>query len=130
MLRMARHAHELTGEDGSVWPAAWRLNCVANGRIHREGPFEKLWISLGRRRGCSLGAALDVYHTYFGHDRRARPNRCNTGRSSARTSPTRRFVPCSTRTAIRITRDAAGGPGRRRSPRCCRSKVGGTLPTD
>jgi carbamoyltransferase len=42
------------------------LNCVANGRLLREGPFEQIWIqpSAGDA-GCALGAALDVYHTYF-----------------------------------------------------------------
>src|SRR5262249_4725881 len=44
MLRMARHAHRLTDEKNLCLAGGVALNCVANGRLHREGPFEKIWI--------------------------------------------------------------------------------------
>src|SRR5262249_55057332 len=66
MLRMCRHAHELTGEKKLCLAGGVALNCVANGRLLREGPFEDLWIQpAAGDSGCSLGVALDVWHTYF-----------------------------------------------------------------
>jgi len=70
MLRMARHAHRLTGEKNLCLAGGVALNCVANGRLLREGPFEDIWIQpAAGDAGCALGAALDTYHTYFGKER-------------------------------------------------------------
>ncbi|GIS58987.1 MAG: hypothetical protein CM1200mP2_12120 [Planctomycetaceae bacterium] len=44
MLRMARHVHEVTGMDHLCLAGGVALNCVANGRVLREGPFEQVWI--------------------------------------------------------------------------------------
>ncbi len=72
MLRMARHAHKLTGEERLCLAGGVALNCVANGRLLREGPFKDIWIQpAAGDSGCALGAALDVYHTYFDRDRHA-----------------------------------------------------------
>ncbi|HKA40325.1 MAG TPA: carbamoyltransferase N-terminal domain-containing protein, partial [Burkholderiales bacterium] len=78
MLRMARTAHRLTGETKLCLAGGVALNCVANGRLLREGPFDDLWIQpAAGDSGGALGAALDVYHTYFGGprplERNARP---------------------------------------------------------
>lgn len=70
MLRMARHAKQLTGYDKLCLAGGVALNCVANGRVLREGPFEDIWIQpAAGDAGCALGAALDAYHTYFGKER-------------------------------------------------------------
>jgi carbamoyltransferase len=70
MLRMARHAKALTGESKLCMAGGVALNCVANGRILREGPFEAVWIQpAAGDAGCALGAALDVHHHYFGNPR-------------------------------------------------------------
>ncbi len=71
VLRMARHAHEVTGGETKLCLAGGvALNCVANGRLLREGPFEDIWIQpAAGDAGGALGAALDVYHTYFGKPR-------------------------------------------------------------
>jgi len=75
MLRMARHAHTLTGERTLCLSGGVALNCVANGRILREGPFEHLWIQpAAGDAGSALGAALDVYHNYFDRPRVRRAN--------------------------------------------------------
>jgi carbamoyltransferase len=67
MLRMARTAHRLTGEAKLCLAGGVALNCVANGRLLREMSFEDIWIQpAAGDAGCALGAALDVYHTYFG----------------------------------------------------------------
>jgi carbamoyltransferase len=70
MLRMARHAHKETGERNLCLAGGVALNCVGNGRILREGPFERVWIQpAAGDAGGSLGAALSVWHQYLGHAR-------------------------------------------------------------
>jgi carbamoyltransferase len=65
MLAMARHAHELTGERNLCLAGGVALNCVGNGRILREGPFEKIWIQpAAGDAGGALGAALLGWHIY------------------------------------------------------------------
>jgi len=59
MLRAARHAHERTGMKNLVLAGGVALNCVGNGRILREGPFENIWIQpAAGDAGGALGAAL------------------------------------------------------------------------
>ena len=75
MLRMARHAHELTGERNLCLAGGVALNCVGNGRILREGPFEKIWIQpAAGDAGGALGAALLGWHHYREQPRVARAN--------------------------------------------------------
>jgi carbamoyltransferase len=71
MLRMARHVHRRTGEKNLCLAGGVALNCVGNGRILREGPFERVWIQpAAGDAGGSLGAALSVWHQYLGNERR------------------------------------------------------------
>ncbi|HST52788.1 MAG TPA: carbamoyltransferase [Pyrinomonadaceae bacterium] len=70
MLRMARHAHRETGEKNLCLAGGVALNCVGNGRILREGPFENIWIQpAAGDAGGSLGAALSVWYQYLGNRR-------------------------------------------------------------
>lgn len=70
MLRMARHAHKETGERNLCLAGGVALNCVGNGRILREGPFENVWIQpAAGDAGGSLGAALSVWYQYLGNAR-------------------------------------------------------------
>jgi carbamoyltransferase len=63
ILRMARHLHKVTGERSLCMAGGVALNCVANGRLLREGPFENVWIQpAAGDAGGSLGAALLVWH--------------------------------------------------------------------
>jgi carbamoyltransferase len=72
MLRMARHVHAQTGERNLVLAGGVALNCVGNGRLLREGPFEKIWIQpASGDAGGALGAALAVWHEYLGNPRTA-----------------------------------------------------------
>jgi carbamoyltransferase len=72
MLRMARHVHRETGERNLCLAGGVALNCVGNGRILREGPFERVWIQpAAGDAGGSLGAALSVWHQYLGNARDA-----------------------------------------------------------
>jgi len=82
MLRMAREAKRLTGETRLCLAGGVALNCVANGRLLREGPFEDIWIQpAAGDAGCALGAALDVYHTYYARDRKFQPGSSAQGGS-------------------------------------------------
>src|SRR5215213_1423076 len=71
MLRMAQHVHRETGERNLCLAGGVALNCVGNGRILREGPFENVWVQpAAGDAGGSLGAALSVWHQYLGNGRR------------------------------------------------------------
>jgi carbamoyltransferase len=70
MLRMARHVHKETGEKKLVLAGGVALNCVGNGRILREGPFEDIWIQpAAGDAGGALGAALFAWYAYLGNAR-------------------------------------------------------------
>ena len=63
MLRCARHLHERTGMKNLVMAGGVALNCVGNGRILREGPFENVWIQpAAGDAGGALGAALFIWY--------------------------------------------------------------------
>jgi carbamoyltransferase len=71
MLRMARHVHRETGEKSLCLAGGVALNCVGNGRILREGPFERVWVQpAAGDAGGSLGAALSVWYQYLGNERK------------------------------------------------------------
>ncbi len=70
MLEAAVFAHELTGAKNLVMAGGVALNCVGNGRILREGPFDELWIQpAAGDAGGALGAALFVWHQLLGNER-------------------------------------------------------------
>jgi carbamoyltransferase len=63
MLRAARHAHRLTGARNLAMAGGVALNCVANGKLLRNGPFERVWVQpAAGDAGGALGAALLVWH--------------------------------------------------------------------
>jgi carbamoyltransferase len=63
VLKQVAHASRLTGEKNLCLAGGVALNCVANGRILREGPFENIWIQpAAGDAGGALGAALHVWH--------------------------------------------------------------------
>lgn len=68
VLRMANHAFDVTGEKNLCLAGGVALNCVANGVVLREGPFENIWIQpAAGDAGGALGAAMSVWHTV--HDK-------------------------------------------------------------
>ncbi|MBA3606966.1 MAG: carbamoyltransferase [Chthoniobacterales bacterium] len=74
MLRMARHAHALTKSPHLCLAGGVALNCVSNGRILREGPFEKIWIQpAAGDAGGALGAALLAWHHFENQPREVAP---------------------------------------------------------
>ncbi|MFI0089378.1 carbamoyltransferase [Streptomyces bobili] len=63
LLDLVRWLHERTGEDVLTLAGGVALNCVANTRLHREGPFERVWVQpAAGDAGTALGAALHVAH--------------------------------------------------------------------
>ncbi len=73
MLRMAHHVHEKTGMKKLCLAGGVALNCVANGRILREGPFEDLWIQpAAGDAGGALGVALFIWHQLLDKPRECR----------------------------------------------------------
>ncbi len=70
MLRMARHVHKETSLRNLCLAGGVALNCVGNGRVLREGPFENIWIQpAAGDAGGALGAALFVWYQYSGNKR-------------------------------------------------------------
>jgi carbamoyltransferase len=66
MMRMARSAHAETGRPNLCLAGGVALNCVGNGKILREGPFEKLWIQpAAGDAGGALGVAQLVWHRHL-----------------------------------------------------------------
>jgi carbamoyltransferase len=80
MMKLARHAHELTGSESLCLAGGVALNCVANGRILREGPFKRLWIQpASGDAGGALGAALHTWHRILEQPRAANPEDSQKG---------------------------------------------------
>jgi len=72
MLRMARHVRERTGLRDLCLAGGVALNCVGNGRILRDGPFERVWIQpAATDAGGALGVALLIWHQLLGNGRSA-----------------------------------------------------------
>jgi len=66
MLKMAKQVRNLTGAKYLCLAGGVALNCVANGKLLREGSFEDLWIQpAAGDAGGALGAALAVWHEYL-----------------------------------------------------------------
>jgi carbamoyltransferase len=71
MLRAARHVHRLTGMKNLTLAGGVALNCVGNGRILREGPFDNIWIQpAAGDAGGALGAALFVWYQLLDNERK------------------------------------------------------------
>jgi carbamoyltransferase len=82
MLRMTRHVYKETRMKNLCLAGGVALNCVGNGRILREGPFENLWIQpAAGDAGGALGAALFAWYQIAGH-----PRTCDSHRDSVRGS--------------------------------------------
>ena len=66
MLKMTAFAHRETGMRDLCLAGGVALNCVGNGRILREGPFEQIWIQpAAGDAGGALGVALSLWHRHL-----------------------------------------------------------------
>ena len=76
LLRMARTVHRETGMPNLCLAGGVALNCVANGRLLREGPFQQLWIQpAAGDAGGALGVAQLIWHRYCRQPRAVMPER-------------------------------------------------------
>ena len=70
VLKAGRHLHDVTGLPNLVMAGGVALNCVANGRLLREGPFECIWVQpAAGDAGGALGSALLAWHHRLGKPR-------------------------------------------------------------
>jgi carbamoyltransferase len=78
--RTARHVQKETGMKNLVLAGGVALNCVGNGRILREGPFDEIWIQpAAGDAGGALGVALFTWHQLLDNPRTASPNDSQKG---------------------------------------------------
>ncbi len=72
VMNLAREARRVTGEKNLCLAGGVALNCVANGKLLREGVFENIWIQpAAGDAGGALGAALATWHGFLGNARTA-----------------------------------------------------------
>jgi len=70
ILKIANHVQEQTKARYLCLAGGVALNCVANGKIARHGPYEKIWIQpAASDSGGALGAALAVWYNHLGNPR-------------------------------------------------------------
>ena len=70
VLKMSRAIHEETGSKNLCLAGGVALNCVANGKILRDGCFSRIWIQpAAGDAGGALGAALAAHHLHLGMPR-------------------------------------------------------------
>lgn len=73
MLRMTRHIHKVTGMENLCLAGGVALNCVANGKVLKDGKFKNIWIQpASGDAGGALGAALVGWHHVAGKPRKPR----------------------------------------------------------
>jgi carbamoyltransferase len=72
VLRLTRSLARQTGSRNLCLAGGVALNCVANGKVLRDGTFENIWIQpAAGDAGGALGAALAAYHLYKDQPRKA-----------------------------------------------------------
>lgn len=70
VLRLGRSVSAELGTENLCLAGGVALNCVANGRLLREGPFKRLWIQpAAGDAGGAVGAALSIWYEYLGNTR-------------------------------------------------------------
>jgi carbamoyltransferase len=80
LLKMARHAREITGSRNLCLAGGVALNCVANGKILKEKIYEKIWIQpAAGDAGGALGAAMFVWHQLLDRERKVNPGDSQKG---------------------------------------------------
>jgi carbamoyltransferase len=71
MLRLTRNLAETYRIPNLCLAGGVALNCVGNGKVLRDGAFERIWIQpAAGDAGGALGAALAAYHQHYGRPRR------------------------------------------------------------
>ena len=72
VFRLGKHIYKETGSRNLCLAGGVALNCVANGKLLKQGPFEHIWIQpAAGDAGGALGAALIGWYNYLGNPRTA-----------------------------------------------------------
>lgn len=80
IMKAARHVYELTGFENLVMAGGVALNCVANGKLLREGPFKDIWIQpAAGDAGGALGGALLLWYHHLKSERRSKTDDSQKG---------------------------------------------------
>ena len=80
VLRLGQTVQRETGAENLCLAGGVALNCVANGRLLREGPFRDIWIQpAAGDAGGAVGAALSVWHEYLEKPRNVNGSDCMSG---------------------------------------------------
>ena len=88
MLKMTAFAHRETGMRDLCLAGGVALNCVGNGRILREGPFDQIWIQpAAGDAGGALGVATSIWHKHLGQPRQSPESAGSWERPSAAKPP-------------------------------------------
>ena len=125
MLKMTAFAHRETGMRDLCLAGGVALNCVGNGRLLREGPFEQVWVQpAAGDAGGALGVALSLWHRYLDQPRTS-PEAAGMWERPGRGVPRVRTVPG-------VSASAAEGRYGETSPKLARdthaSEGGRTVP--
>jgi carbamoyltransferase len=74
MLKTACHVHNVTGMKRLCLAGGVALNCVGNGRVLRDGPFDDIWIQpAAGDAGGAVGVALHIWHSWLRRPRVPQP---------------------------------------------------------
>ena len=93
MLKMATFAHRETGMRDLCLAGGVALNCVGNGRILREGPFEQIWIQpAAGDAGGAVGVALALWHRHLAQPRQSCEAAGTWERPGNHTTPVPRYA--------------------------------------
>src|SRR5206468_399974 len=72
VLRLTRNLASQTGSRNLCLAGGVALNCVANGKVLRDGHFDNVWIQpAAGDAGGAVGAALSAYHGFAGQPRKS-----------------------------------------------------------
>ncbi len=123
MLKMTAFAHRETGMRDLCLAGGVALNCVGNGRLLREGPFEEIWIQpAAGDAGGALGVAMSLWHRYLDKPRLSCETSGTWERRSTSTATTPRYAdamqgsylgPRSTNDEVQAFLDRNGYPAKR-----------------
>lgn len=76
IMRMARHVYKKTGMKNLCLAGGVALNCVSNGKLLKEGPFDNIWIQpAAGDAGGAIGCALFTWYKYLGMERKLNDGR-------------------------------------------------------
>lgn len=88
LIRLTRSIAKETGLENLCLAGGVALNCVANGKIYRDGKFKNIWIQpAAGDAGGAIGAALSAFYLHFNQERLHRPSHLSDGMKGSYLGP-------------------------------------------